>query len=78
MRIDQRIAYKDSIFVVLKHNLSLQNNSAYTVNNCWNLITNKLTDILMPIGAIGITMVFVETKVKFCSMLHDCDIQRRQ
>ena len=78
MRIDQRIAYKDSIFVVLKHYLSLQNNSAYTVNNCWNLITNKLTDILMPIGAIGITMVFVETKIKFCSMLHDSNIQRRQ
>ena len=78
MRINERIADKNAVFIVLKHYFPLQNNASNTVDGCRNLDTIKLTDILMTVGTVVITLVFVQTKVEFCTMLNNCNIQRRQ
>ena len=76
--IQQRIAYQDSVFVVLENHLFLQQHSTYSIDSRRNFVTIELANILVSIGTEMIALIFVQTQVERCTMLDDRNIQRRQ
>ena len=74
--IHQRVAYKDAVLIMLEHHLLLKQHAAHAINRSRHLVAIELADILMPFGAVIVTLVLVQSKVELRAVLDYRDIQR--
>lgn len=70
MRIDKRIAYKEAVFMVLEHYFLLQQHSSHTIECCGNFITIKLTNVLVALRTVVVSLILVKSKVEFRAVLY--------
>ena len=78
MGILERVADKDTVFVVLEYHFFLQYYTTYTIDGRGNFVTVKLSDVLVTFRTVVVALILVESKIELCSMLDDCHVERRK
>ena len=76
--IDQRVADEDAVLVVLEEELLLQNHATHAVDGSWNLVTVKLTNVLVTLRTVVVALILVQAQIELCTMLNDGAVERRE
>ena len=71
----QRIAYEDTVLIVLEHHFLLQYYATHAINRGRHYVTAKLADVLMTLRAIIIALILVESEVELCTVLNDRTVE---
>ena len=78
MRIYQCVTDQDTIFMMYKQFLLLQDYPTYTVQSCRQFLTLKFTDVFMATRAVIVSVIFVQSQIKLCPVLDYRFVQRRK
>ena len=78
VRIDERVADKDSRLAFDKDFLFFEDNAAHTINKCRYRVGIEFGNILVPFRLIVVTLIFMQCQIKFVFMLDDCLVERRK
>ena len=75
MGINECVAYKQAVFIVLEHHFLLQHHTSDTIDGCRNFVTIKFPDVLVALRTEIVALILMETEVEFRSMLYDRNIK---
>ena len=75
MGIHQCVADEDAILIMLEDDFLLQNHATNAIERGRNFVAIKLTNVLVALRTEVVALIFMQTKVEFGTMLHDCHIQ---
>ena len=78
MSLQKGVSNQYAIFIMLEYYLFLQDNASHSIYSGRHFVTIKFSYILMSFRAVIVALIFMKTKVEFCSMLHNSSIKRRQ
>ena len=76
MCVFECVAYEDSVLIVLENDLFFEDDTSDAIDGCRHFVAVKLPDVLVPFRAVVVALVFVQSEIEFCSMLHDCGVER--
>ena len=76
--VHQRVADEDAVLVSDENLLLFQDHAAHAVGRCGNAFAVILADILVSVGAVGVTLVAVQTQIEGCTVLDDGLVERGQ
>ena len=76
MGINEGVANKNTIFVMLEDHLFLKQHTTDTIDGCRDFVAIELANVLMSHRTKVVALILMQAKIKFCSMLYDCNIKR--
>ncbi|KXB43264.1 hypothetical protein HMPREF1870_01297 [Bacteroidales bacterium KA00344] len=75
--IEQRVTNQDAVLIVLKYHFLLHHYSADAVDGGRHLVAIVRADIFVPIRAVVVALILMQTEVESRSVLNDSTVERR-
>ena len=76
MCVNEGVAYKYPVLIVLEHHLFLQQHAADAVYGSGHFIAVELTYVFMSLWTVVIALVLMESEVELSAMLYDRHVKR--
>ena len=78
MCINQRIADEQPVFISLEDKFLFQHYPTHSVERGRHFVAIKLANVFMPLRAVVVALILVQSKVKLGTVLNDGDVERRE